>query len=149
MTRTPDFESVEIDTLLDRMSRQFEEMTRQFDGTRTFRRNTAVDLRDDPEAFVVAIDLPGFENDDIDVAIADHELTVDATRETGTVSPKRDDESRYVRQERRTDSVHRSIRLPGEVRADDAAASYNNGVLTVTLPKRTVDDEDSHRIDVE
>jgi HSP20 family protein len=150
MTRTPDFDSVEIDTLFDRMSQQFEEMTRQFDGTRTFRRNTAVDLRDDPEAFEVVIDLPGFEKADIDVTIADRELTVDAARDTGTVSPKRgDDDVRYVRQERRTDSVHRSIRLPGEVRSDDASATYNNGVLTVTLPKRTVDDEDSHRIDVE
>lgn len=151
MTRTPDFDGVELDTFLDRMSRQFEELTRQFDGTRTFRRNTAVDLRDDPDAFVVAIDLPGFEKAGIDVGIADRELTVDAERETGTVSPKRDegDDGRYVRQERRTDSVCRSIRLPGEVRADDATATYNNGVLTVTLPKRTADDEDTHRIDVE
>jgi HSP20 family protein len=150
MTRTPDFDSVELDTFLDRMSRQFEDLTRQFDGTRTSRRNTAVDLRDDPEAFVVAIDLPGFETADIEVAVADRELTVDAEREAGTVSPKRDDEDgRYVRQERRTDAVHRAIRLPGEVRTDDATATYNNGVLTVTLPKRIVDDEESHQIDVE
>jgi len=152
MTRTPDFDGVELDSLFDRMSRRFEELTRQFegmarqfDGTRTFRRNTAVD----PEAFVVAVDLPGFERDDIEVAVADRELTVDAVRDAGTVSPKRDGEGRYVRRERRTDSVHRSIRLPGEVRAADATAAYNNGVLTVTLPKRTVDDDGSHRIDVE
>ncbi|MBB6646756.1 Hsp20/alpha crystallin family protein [Halobellus ruber] len=150
MTRTPDFDGVETDTLFDRMSRQFEAMTRQFDGTGTFRRNTAVDLRDDPEAFEIVIDLPGFEKADIDVAVADRELTVDAVRDTGTVSPKRgDDDGRYVRQERRTDSIHRSIRLPGEVRSNDATASYNNGVLTVSLPKRTADDEGSHRIDVE
>ena len=152
MTRTPDSDSVELDTLFDRMSRQFEELTRQFDGTRTFRRNTAVDLRDDPESFVVAVDLPGFDRGDIEVAVADRKLTIDAEREAGTVSPKHDDDdgdSRYVRQERRTDSVHRAIRLPGEVRAGDATATYNNGVLTVTLPKRTVDDADSHRIDVE
>ena len=151
MTRTPDFDSVELDTVFDRMTRQFEELTRQFDGTRTFRRNTAVDLRDDPEAFVVAVDLPGFERADIEVAVADRKLTIDAEREAGPVSPTRDDgnDGRYVRQERRTDSVHRAIRLPGEVRAGDATATYNNGVLTVTLPKRTVDDADPHRIDVE
>ncbi len=150
MTRTPDFDGVELDSFLDRMSRQFEDLTRQFDGTRTFRRNTAVDIRDDPDAFVVAVDLPGFEKADIEVAVADRELIVDAERETGTVSPKRDDaDGRYVRQERRTDSIHRSIRLPAHVRVDDATATYNNGVLTVTLPKRTVDDDSSHRIDVE
>ena len=149
MTRTPDFDSTEFDTFFDRMSRQFEELTRQFDGTRTFRRNAAVDLRDDPEAFVVAIDLPGFEKSDIGVAVADRELTVDAERELAhDTSGDESADERYVRQERRTDSTHRSIRLPGEVRGDDATATYNNGVLTVTLPKRTVEGDESRRIDV-
>ena len=150
MTRTPDFDSTELDTFFDRMSRQFEELTRQFDGTRTFRRNTAVDLRDDPEAFVVAIDLPGFERDTLEVTLADRELSVDAERElVHDTSGEESADGRYVRQERRTDSVHRSIRLPGEVRTDDATATYNNGVLTITLPKRTVVDDESSRIDVE
>lgn len=150
MTRTPDFDSTELDTFFDRMSRQFEELTRQFDGTRTFRRNTAVDLRDDPEAFVVAIDLPGFEKSDIEVTVANRDLRVDAERELARdTSEDESVDGRYVRQERRTDSIHRSVRLPGDVRDDDATATYNNGVLTVTLPKRTVEDGESYRIDVE
>ena len=151
MTRTPDFDSTELDTFFDRMSRQFEELTRQFDGTRTFRRNTAVDLRDDPEAFVVAIDLPGFEKSDIEVTVANRDLRVDAERELARdTSEDESVDGRYVRQERRTDSIHRSVRLPGDVRDDDdATATYNNGVLTVTLPKRTVEDGESRRIDVE
>ena len=150
MTRTPDFDSTRLDTVFDRMSRQFEELTRQFDGTQTFRQNTAVDLRDDPEAFVVAIDLPGFEKSDIEVAVADRDLRVDAERELARdTSEDESADGRYVRQERRTDSIHRSIRLPGDVRGDDATATYNNGVLTVTLPKRTVEEDESRRIDVE
>ena len=150
MARAPDFDSTELDTFADRLSRQFEEFTRQFDGTRTFRRNTAVDLRDDPEAFVVAIDLPGFEKSDIEVAVTDRNLRVDAERELAHDTSEDDSaDGRYVRRERRTDSVHRSIRLPGDVRGDDATAAYNNGVLTVTLPKRTVEGDGSRRIDVE
>ncbi|MFB6251591.1 MAG: Hsp20/alpha crystallin family protein [Halobellus sp.] len=57
-----------------------------------------------------------------------------------------DEDDRYVHRERRSEPVRRSIRLPDEIRAADATASYNDDVLTVTLPK--LDDDESHRIDV-
>lgn len=44
----------------------------------------------------------------------------------------------------------RSVDLQADIMETDASATYHNGVLTVTLPKRTPgDDDDSHRIDVE
>jgi len=146
MRRSPSFDDIEFDDLFGRMSRQFEEMGRQFDNTRPFGREMAADLREDDDAFVAVIDLPGFEKDDIDLAVTENVLTVEASR---TESAETDDD-RYLHRERRSDSVRRSIRLPAAVRADDASATYNNGVLTVTLPKLIVDDdEDSHHIDVE
>ncbi|WP_144906387.1 Hsp20/alpha crystallin family protein [Halobellus captivus] len=145
MRRSPSFDNFEFDDLFDRMSRQFEEMSRQFDGTRSFGREMAVDLREDAESFVAIVDLPGFEKSDIDLMVTDETLTIEATR-----SEASDEESEhYVHRERRSDAVRRSIRLPSSVRADDASATYNNGVLSVTLPKLHVEDEDAHHIDVE
>lgn len=146
MNRSPSFDGSELDSIIARMSRQLEELTGQFDGPAASRRGAAADLRDEPESFVVTVDLPGFERSDIDLSVADRTLTIDATRE---VSQDAGDDGRFVRQERRTDSIHRSLRLPADVRADDAAATYNNGVLSVTLPKLAVDGGDSHRIDVQ
>lgn len=147
MNRSPSFDGSELDSIIARMSRQLEELTGQFDGPSASRRGAAVDLRDEPESFVVTVDLPGFERSDIDLSVADRTLTIDATREVSHDAG--DDDGRFVRQERRTDSIHRSLRLPADIRADDAAATYNNGVLSVTLPKLTVDGGDSHRIDVQ
>jgi len=144
MDRSPSFD--EFDDLFARMTRQLEAMSRQFEGPRPFGRETAVDIREERESFVAVVDLPGFEREDIDLSVADRLLTIEAERETDGET----EDERYVRRERRADAIHRSIRLPADVRAEDADATYNNGVLTVTLPKLLVeDDEDSHRIDVE
>ena len=146
MKRSPSFDDIEFDDLFGRMSRQFEEMSRQFDNTRSFGRDMAVDLREEDDSFVAVIDLPGFEKEDIDLAVAENVLTVEASR---AESAEADDEH-YLHRERRSEGVRRSIRLPAAVRADDASATYNNGVLSVTLPKLIVDDdEDAHHIDVE
>ncbi|SDX68128.1 HSP20 family protein [Halobellus clavatus] len=145
MKRSPSFDEFAFEDLFARMSRQFEEMSSQLDGPRSPSREMAIDLRDESESLVAVVDLPGYANDDIDVSIDDQLLTVAAVRE----SAEMDEDDRYVHRERRSTSVRRSIRLPCDVRADDASAAYNNGVLTVTLPKRVVDDDDAHRIDVE
>jgi len=145
MKRSPSFDDFEFDDLFGRMSRQFEEMSRQFEGSRAFGREMAVDLREDDDSFVAVVDLPGFEKSDIDLSVTDDMLTVEASR-----SESADDEGEhYVHRERRSDTIRRSIRIPAAVRPDDASATYNNGVLSVTLPKRHVEDEGAHHIDVE
>ena len=145
MKRSPSFDDFEFDNVFARMSRQLEEMSRQFDETRRFGREMAADLREESDSFVAIIDLPGFEKEHLDLSVTDELLTIEATREESTAT----DDEYYVQRERRSDSVQRSIRLPAAVRAEDASATYNNGVLTVTLPKRHVGDEDAHHIDVE
>jgi HSP20 family protein len=104
-----------------------------------------IDVADHDDEIVVTADLPGFEKDDIDLSIAGEALTIRADR---GVDAEHESEN-YVRRERRRHSVRRTVPLPAAVREADATASYTNGVLTVTLPKEAVADDDSHHIDVE
>jgi HSP20 family protein len=146
MRRSTPFDDFE--TLFERMSRQFEEMSRQFDGSEMMRSASRidVDVADDDDEFVVTADLPGFEKEDIDLSITERVLTIEAARETGDDF----DSDEYIRRERRHESVRRSLHLPEEVRADEASAAYNNGVLTVTVPKVVSEQEDESRhIDIE
>ncbi|ELZ29752.1 heat shock protein Hsp20 [Halosimplex carlsbadense 2-9-1] len=98
----------------------------------------AVDVADTGEAFAVVADLPGYDRDDIDVQLTDSTtLTVSASRETEAV----EEADRYVTRERHGESITRRVGLPEPVVESEASASYEQGVLTVTLPKRTTSDD--------
>jgi HSP20 family protein len=85
-----------------------------------------VDLYEDKDNTYVRAELPGVSRDDIGVEVADGELTLTATRKT----PAADG------QPEQSVSFSRTIALGDAVQADQVAAAYENGVLTVTLPKR-------------
>ena len=109
-------------------------------------RGADVDVADYDDEFVVMADLPGYEREDIDVRAVDGRLTISAERDTVGEETDR----RYLRRERRHESVSRTIDLPAAVVAAEASAAYANGVLTVTLPKEQhAADDGGHRIDVE
>ena len=105
-----------------------------------------VDVADYDDEFVVMADLPGYDREHIEVHAADGRLTISAERDAETEGG----EGRYLRRERRHESVTRTIDLPAAVIEEEASAAYRHGVLTVTLPKERGDDgDDGHRIDVE
>jgi HSP20 family protein len=144
MNRSPSFDESTFENLFARMSRQFEEMSSQLDTPRFGSHGMAVDLREEPDAFVAIVDLPGFAKSEIDVAVDDRLLTIGASHESDETS----DDDHYVHRERRSEATRRSITLPAAVRSADTTAEYNNGVLVVTLPKLVGDDE-SRRIEIE
>lgn len=127
----------EIEQFFERMSRQFDESTRGWSEDGPLSRwsdefgEMAVDLVENDEAFVATVDLPGFEKSEVDVRVTDHTLHVEA--EHDEAEEERDD--RYLRRERRHESMRRSVKLPDEVDKENVTAQMNNGVLTVTVPK--------------
>jgi HSP20 family protein len=162
MMRRSNFDDAfDFRAMFERMNRQFEEMNRQFGQFADARPalesgaglpaamgqgGMQVDVAEYDDEIVVTADLPGFEKGDIDLSIAGEALTIRADRDVDTEH----ESDSYVRRERRHQSVRRTIRLPAEIREDDASASYTNGVLSVTLPKIEVDeDDDSRRIDID
>ena len=93
-----------------------------------------VDLYQDKDAVIVRAELPGFRKEDVSVEVADGILTVTGHQKTETKSDKKDKEAAATTtQERR---VSRAITLPEHLNLDKIEARYENGVLTVTLPKR-------------
>jgi len=93
-----------------------------------------VDLFEDQANAYVRAELPGVSRDDINVELADGVITVTATRKTPATEGPAD--STGAQPAEKSTSVTRSVTLPYEVQADKVGATYENGVLTVTLPKR-------------
>ena len=104
------------------IDRMFASMPGNFVGESSTR--FPVDLYEDRENSYVRAELPGINRDDIHIEMVDGHLTINATRKT----KDRDKEQSF--------SVNRSIRIPDSVQTDKVSASCENGVLTVTLPRR-------------
>ncbi len=82
-----------------------------------------VELRQDASNAYVRAELPGVRREDINVELADGTLTITAARK------------QPVGEGEETFTLSRAVALPETVSADKVAATYENGVLTVTLPK--------------
>lgn len=91
-------------------------------------RAPAVDVTDLTEGFVVRIDLPGIEAEDLDVVVGPDAVEVVAASD-GAV------EGTVLVGERLGATYHRSIPLPAEIAVEDAEADLEDGVLTISLPK--------------
>lgn len=94
--------------------------------------NPEVDVSDGDGKFVLKADLPGLSEDDIEVAVDGDVLTISGHKS----ETSEDKENDYCRRERRFGSFRRSFKLPEGVVGDKAKASFEKGVLTVTLPKQ-------------
>jgi len=123
----------EISHLFERMQSDFEEMARTWsEEPEVVSSSVRVDLEDKDDEFVLTAELPGFEKDDIDVRVTDRTLRLEAEHAEET---EEEEEGEYVKRERHRASVARSISLPERVDADEISAAFNDGVLTVRLPK--------------
>ncbi|MDF7808843.1 Hsp20/alpha crystallin family protein [Pontiellaceae bacterium B12219] len=96
----------------------------------------SMDLREQPDAYVVHMDLPGMSKADISIEVKDNVLSVAAERKAST--EKKDGEKVLI-QERSLSSVSRNVVLQKPVNADQVTAEYKDGVLHITLPKTETD----------
>jgi HSP20 family protein len=92
-----------------------------------------VDATEDDKAYRITAEVPGVRKEDIKVSVVDNEVTISA--EVKSQSEKKEGE-RIVHSERYYGAVSRSFTLPQAVDEEGAQAKYDNGVLTLTLPKR-------------
>jgi HSP20 family protein len=93
-----------------------------------------VDVSESETEIVVAAELPGIDEKDVEVSLNEGVLTLRGERKSET--EQKDEKGKgYHRRERFYGSFERSIRLPADVDVEKTHASFSKGVLTVTLPK--------------
>jgi HSP20 family protein len=90
-----------------------------------------VDVKEEDGSVIVAAELPGLDQKDIDVTV-----TSDSVRISGEKKQEeKQEEKGYYRHETSYGSFERIIDLPTEVNEDKAEAEFNKGILTIKLPK--------------
>ena len=91
----------------------------------------AIDMYQTDDEVVIKAALPGFKADEVQINVTGDVLTL---RGEMKHAEEQKDKAWHIR-EQRWSSFERSIALPTDVKADKAVADYENGILTVTLPK--------------
>ncbi len=104
------------------------------------------DIKDEGDHYELIADLPGFDKKDIKLDISDDTLTVCAQRHSE--HEEKDKKGKYIRCERSYGNYSRSFDLSG-VKADKVTAKYENGVLKLTMPKKTETKSSTRRLEIE
>ncbi|NTU65660.1 MAG: Hsp20/alpha crystallin family protein [Chloroflexi bacterium] len=89
------------------------------------------DMIETKDNVIVKVSAPGVESEDIEISVVGDTLTIKGE----TKSEEHFEEASYIRKERRFGSFQRTLSLPASVASDKAKAEFENGVLTLTLPK--------------
>lgn len=136
-----------FDTLRRQVDRMFEDFGRGFGMWRPFGRSLidmpswpageiwskspAVDVVEKEKEYEITAELPGIDASNIDIKLASGMLTIKGEKKEEKEEKKKD----YYLSERRFGSFQRSFQLPDGVVEDKIEASYDNGLLTIKLPK--------------
>ncbi|MDO5329976.1 MAG: Hsp20/alpha crystallin family protein [Bacillota bacterium] len=110
-----------------------------FDGKRKpVSRNMETDIEDKGDHYELSVNLPGWDKKNINLSLDEGYLTVTAKLEKD--ENNEDKETKFVRRERFYGTMCRSY-FVGDIEQEDIKASFENGVLTITVPK-----EDNEKI---
>jgi len=90
-----------------------------------------VDIRQTDEAYLIEAAVPGFRPEDVEVTFDEGVLTIRGQWQ----HEQEHKQGTWVRRERKMQSVQRQIALPAEVRAEEISASFENGMLMITVPR--------------
>ncbi len=129
----------EMDRMRSEMDRMFNEAFRRFHTSPRFsslagpnRYSPSFDLTEEPDRYVVKVDVPGASEHDITVTLEGQNITISGTR---TDTRSQEEDGKLLRQERVTGQFHRTLTLPKPVDDTQMKTTYEDGVFTVTLPK--------------
>ena len=117
-----------------------------FNMTTTNRMST--DIKEKDNGYELAMEVPGFDKEDLKLDLEDGYLTVSA--EHNKTNEEKDNEGHIIRQERYYGSAKRSFYVGDAVTKEDIQAKYDKGVLNIFVPKKEVKKiEDKQLIEIQ
>jgi HSP20 family protein len=122
-----------VSTLQDQINRLFTDAFERTEGESNLTAwAPAVDINENEHELVVKADLPGIDPKELDIRVENNVLTIRGERKF----EKKVDQDNYLRVERTYGSFSRSFALANTVNPEGIKADYQNGVLTLAVPKR-------------
>jgi len=123
----------EMVSMRNAMDRMFEDslIGPEWDWRSTTSWQLSLDVVESDDDFIVTASIPGINPDDLEITLSGRTLIIKGETEEESDSEK----GKYHLRERRYGSFSRSVTLPTEINDKDVKASYDAGVLTLTLPK--------------
>ncbi len=142
------FELIPFDRTMRRMAgfdpfRELDNMERSFFNDANVVSAFRTDVSDTGDAYKLEAELPGFSKDDIKIDIENDCLTISAERKFDDESKKKN----FVKRERFYGSYSRSFDVTG-IDTDKIEAAYNDGVLTLNMPKKKAEVPASRRLKI-
>jgi HSP20 family protein len=126
-------------TVIDRI---FEDFNRGLSESNNSNFALALDVHESEEGYTVTADVPGIQSENIDIRLHDDILTIS----TESNYENKEERGNALIQERRYGKFSRSLRFPVHVQNDAVEANFDNGVLTVNVPK--AEDVKPRRIEI-
>jgi HSP20 family protein len=107
-------------------------------AARIFNRMPAVDVRETEDSYLMEMELPGYDEKNIDIHVDGASLSITSRQEETCEEKKNDkeDHGAYLLRERRIDSFSRSFKLPENADPESVKASFSSGILKLEIGKR-------------
>lgn len=127
----------------DEMNEIFDQFVKKNHSVNPFKNfgNTAVNIKENEEKFLIELTAPGFEKENFSAKIESKALIV-----KGELSAETNTTGAYRRKEYQAQSFQRSFNLPENINEEGISASYKNGILYIEIPKK--EQEKSKEIDI-
>ncbi|CAK8722616.1 HSP20 family protein [Candidatus Electrothrix laxa] len=140
----------EINRLFDKSFHNFRFSSFDFDSPFMFTHSTGgmlrpvTDFAANDKEYTITVEVPGAKKDDIKIEVANNVMTIRGEKKQKKEEEKKD----FYRQERFYGSFQRVLSLPEDADQEDIKATFNQGVLTVTMPKKDMPKPDVKEIEI-
>ena len=95
------------------------------------------DIRENENSYIIDVDLPGFDKENIKIDVTDGYLNINAS----VNNEEKEDKDNYLRKERFSGECSRSFYIGDDIKVEDIKANFRNGILSLTVPKVNPEDE--------